>query len=56
VATLLRALETYVVGQGDLIIGCAAARRRGGPIATATTESTVQRLLHRRMGASQQMR
>lgn len=34
----------------------AAARRQGEPISTATTESTVQRLLHRRMGANQQMR
>jgi hypothetical protein len=56
VATLLRALETYVVGQGGLIVDYAAARRRGEPISTATTESTVQRLLHRRMGANQQMR
>ncbi len=54
--TLLRALETYVVGQGELIIDYAAARCRGEPISTATTESTVQRLLHRRMGANQQMR
>ena len=52
-AKVLRALETYVVGQGDLIIDYAAARHRGEPISTATTESTVQRLLHRRMGASQ---
>ncbi len=29
---------------------------RGEPISTATTESTVQRLLHRRMGANQPMR
>jgi hypothetical protein len=56
VAALLRALETYVVGQAELIINYAAARRRGEPISTATTESTVQRLLHRRMGANQQMR
>ena len=56
VATLLRALETYVVGQAELIIDYAAARREGKPISTATTESTVQRLLHRRMGANQQMR
>jgi hypothetical protein len=34
----------------------AAARRTGEPISTATTESTVQWLLHRRMGANQQMR
>ena len=56
VATLLRALETYVAGQAELIIDYATARRRGEPISTATTESTVQRLLHRRMGANQQMR
>ena len=56
VVTLLRALETYVVGQGELIIDYAAARHRGEPISTATTESTLQRLLHRRMGANQQMR
>lgn len=56
VAALLRALETYVVGQADLIIDYAAARHRGEAISTATTESTVQRLLHRRMGANQQMR
>jgi hypothetical protein len=53
---LLRGLETYVCGQADLIIDYATARRRGEPISTATTESTVQWLLHRRMGASQQMR
>ncbi|BAI73677.1 hypothetical protein AZL_a01460 (plasmid) [Azospirillum sp. B510] len=41
--TLLRALETYVVGRGE-------------PISTATIESTVRRLPHRRMGANQQMR
>ena len=56
VTTLLRALETYVAGQADLIIDYAAARHRGEPISTAMTESTVQRLLHRRMGANQQMR
>ena len=56
VKTLLRALKTYVAGQADLIIDYAAARHRGEPISTATTESTVQRLLHRRMGANQQMR
>lgn len=56
VATLLRTLETYVAGQANLIIDYAASRGRGDPISTATTESTVQRLLHRRMGANQQMR
>jgi len=56
VAALLRGLETYVSGQADLIIDYAEGRRRGEPISTATTEGTVQWLLHRRMGASQQMR
>src|SRR3712207_5716039 len=56
VTALLRGLETYVSGQADLIIDYAAARRGDEPISTATTESTVQWLLHRRMGANQQMR
>jgi hypothetical protein len=56
VTALLRGLETYVSGQADLIIDYATARRSDEPISTATTESTVQWLLHRRMGASQQMR
>jgi hypothetical protein len=56
VASVLRSLETYVSGQSDLIIDYATARRSDEPISTATTESTVQWLLHRRMGANQQMR
>ena len=56
VAALLHGLETYVSGQVDLIIDHAEGRRRGEPISTATTEGTVQWLLHRRMGADQQMR
>jgi hypothetical protein len=56
VTALLRRLETYVSGQADLIIDYATARRSGEPISTATTESAVQWLLHRRMGANQQMR
>jgi hypothetical protein len=48
VVKLLRGLETYVVGQAELIIDYAAARLDGEPISTAPTESTVQRLLHRR--------
>jgi hypothetical protein len=56
VTALLRGLETYVSGQADLILDYAEARRRREPISTATTESTVQWLLHRRMGAGQQMR
>src|SRR5689334_9870023 len=56
VAKVLRGLETYVSGQSGMIIDYAKARRCGEPISTATTESTVQWLLHRRMSASQQMR
>lgn len=56
VIKLLRALETYVAGHAGMIIDYATARQQSGPISTATTESTVQRLLHRRMGANQQMR
>jgi hypothetical protein len=55
-AGMLRSLETYVSGESDLIIDYAAARHSHEPISTATTESTVQWLLHRRMGANQQMR
>jgi hypothetical protein len=56
VMVLLLGLETYVCGRADLIIDHATARRDGEPISTATTEGTVQWLLHRRMGANQQMR
>jgi hypothetical protein len=56
VVRLLSDLETYVCGQSDIIIDYATARRREEPISTATTESTVQWLLHRRMNAQQQMR
>jgi hypothetical protein len=52
----LRGLETYVAGQAALIINYGAARHDAEPITTAPTESTVQWLLHRRMGAKQQMR
>jgi hypothetical protein len=56
VAGVLRGLETYVSGQSELIIDYATARGSDEPISTATTESAVQWLLHRRMGANQQMR
>ncbi len=55
-AASLRGLETYVSGLAGLIIDYARARCRGKPISTATTEGAVQWLLHRRMGANQQMR
>jgi hypothetical protein len=56
VAGVLRSLETYVSGRSDLIIDYATARRSDEPISTATTESTVQWLLRRRMGSNKQMR
>jgi hypothetical protein len=56
VAALLRGLETYVAGQAAMNIDYAAARHDAEPISTAPTESAVQWLLHRRMGARQQMR
>ena len=56
VGKLLRGLETYVAGHSELMIDYAAARHDAEPISTAPTESTVQWLLHRRMGANQQMR
>lgn len=56
VAGVLRGLETYVSGQSELLIDYATARRCEEPISTATTESTVPWLLHRRMGAQHQMR
>ena len=54
--TLLGGLEAHVSGQADLITDYATARRDGEPISTATTESAVRWLPHRRMGAHQQMR
>jgi hypothetical protein len=56
VIDLLHNLETYVAGQAELIIDYASARHDAEPILTAPTESTVQWLLHRRMGGKQQMR
>ena len=52
----LRGLETHVAGQAALISDYATARHGEEPILTAPTESTVQWLLHRRMGANEQMR
>jgi hypothetical protein len=56
VVGMLLGLETYVSGQSELIIDYATARGTDEPISTATTESTVQWLLHRRIGVNQQMR
>ena len=55
-ARALHDLETYVSGQSEMIIDYATARRCDEPISTAIMESMVQWLLHRRMGAQQQMR
>ena len=52
----LIALETYVSGLADLIIDYASARLGDEPFSTSPTEGAVQWLLHRRMGAQQQMR
>ena len=49
--SLCRALRS-----DNQIRGVSNYRRSDEPISTATTESTVQWLLHRRMGANQQMR
>jgi hypothetical protein len=55
-AKALIALETYVSGLADLIIEYASARLNDEPFSTSPTEGAVQWLLHRRMGARQQMR
>jgi hypothetical protein len=55
-AKALVALETYVSGLADLIIDYASARLDDEPFSTSPTEGAVQWLLHRRMGARQQMR
>ena len=47
---------TYVSGLADLIIDYASARLDDEPFSTSPTEGAVQWLLHRRMGAQQQMR
>jgi hypothetical protein len=52
----LVALETYVSGLANLIIDYASARLDDEPFSTSPTEGAVQWLLHRRMGAQQQMR
>src|ERR1700733_4195077 len=55
-AKALTALETYVSGLTDLIIDYASARLDDEPFSTSRTKGAVQWLLHRRMGARQQMR
>jgi len=55
-AKALIALETYISGLADLIIDYASARLDDEPFSTSPTEGAVQWLLHRRMGAQQQMR
>jgi len=50
------ALDTYVSGLADLIIDYASARLGDEPLSTSPTEGAVRSLLHRRMGAQQQMR
>ncbi|HUB44279.1 MAG TPA: hypothetical protein VMB73_04780 [Acetobacteraceae bacterium] len=55
-AKALTALETYVSGLADQIIDYASARLDDEPFSTSPTEGALQWLLHRRMGARQQMR
>jgi len=55
-AKALTALETYISGLADLIIDYASARLDDEPFSTSPTEGAVQWLLHRRMGARQQLR
>jgi len=55
-AKALIAQETYVSGLADLIIDYASARLDDEPFSTSPTVGAVQWLLHRRMGARQQMR
>jgi hypothetical protein len=55
-AKALVALETYISGLAELIIDYASARLDDEPFSTSPTEGAVQWLLHRRMGAQQQMR
>jgi hypothetical protein len=55
-AKALAALETYVSDLTDLIIDYASARLDDEPFSASPTEGAVQWLLHRRMGARQQMR
>jgi hypothetical protein len=55
-AGVLCGLETHVSGQADMIIDYATACGRDEPISTATSETTVQSLLHRRMDAERQAR
>jgi hypothetical protein len=48
--------EAYVVSQSASLIDYGAAQRAAEPLSSAPSESAVQRLLHRRMNAKQQMR
>jgi hypothetical protein len=52
----LRDLEVHVANQSASIIDYAAALRAAEPLSSAPSEGVVQRLLHRRMNAKQQMR
>jgi hypothetical protein len=52
----LRDLEVYIVNQSASLIDYGTAWRAAKPISSAPSEGAVQRLLHRRMNAKQQMR
>jgi hypothetical protein len=55
-AGVLRDLETYVSGQFTSIMNFVVERRLAEPLSTTSTESAVDRLLHRRITAKQQIR
>src|SRR4051794_17081574 len=54
--TALRALDGYLVGQGDRLVDYGERHRAGLRVGTAPTEGTANFLVNRRMAKSQQMR
>jgi len=54
--TALRALDSYLVGQGAWLVNYAERHRAGLRVGTAITEGTANFLVNRRMNKSQQIR
>jgi hypothetical protein len=54
--TALRALDDYLIGQGDRLVDYGVRHRAGLRVGTALTEGTANFLVNRRMSKSQQMR
>jgi hypothetical protein len=52
----LRALNGYLVGQGDWLVNHAKRHRAGQRVGTALAEGTANFLVNRRMNKMQQMR